>query len=198
MAHEEHELAEVSSTESDSEYRSVEQLWSGEPNQALVAYFSGETTPGTALDIGCGEGADVVWLAQNGWDVVGIDFAETAVERAKKRIADAGVTAEVLQRSFTEFARESQRTFDLVTCCYGQILANEESIEQLKSLVAPQGTLFIVHHNLQSDTIALPEWIAKNLSAEFTVVKLERFERDVRSGAGAHHKDDVVLKAVRD
>src|ERR1019366_507714 len=50
----------------DQRYASMEQVWSGQPNDALVS----ETTalqPGKALDVGCGEGA--VWLAEHGWDV---------------------------------------------------------------------------------------------------------------------------------
>lgn len=45
--------------------------------------------------------------------------------------------------------------------------------------------------------MALPRWIADHLSDEFTVTVVENFERDVRSGAGAHHKDDVVLRAEK-
>ncbi|MEU3861301.1 class I SAM-dependent methyltransferase [Streptomyces sp. NPDC028722] len=44
-----------------------------------------------ALDLGCGTGANAVFLAENGFDVVGVDFTEYALERARERAREAGV-----------------------------------------------------------------------------------------------------------
>ena len=46
----------------DERYSGEEQLFSGRPNGALVAEVA-DLTPGRAVDVGCGEGADAVWLA---------------------------------------------------------------------------------------------------------------------------------------
>lgn len=54
----------------DERYSGDERMWSGEPNPHLVAEVS-RLTPGTALDVGCGEGGDVIWLARQGWHVTG-------------------------------------------------------------------------------------------------------------------------------
>ena len=53
-------------------------MWSGRPNAQLVAEAS-RLTPGTALDVGCGEGGDALWLAQHGWQVTASDFADAAL-----------------------------------------------------------------------------------------------------------------------
>ena len=73
----------------DRRYADREQLWSGRPNGALVAEVAG-LTPGRVLDVGCGEGADAVWLARRG---LGRDRA-----RGLRRRAGAGGRARAGRR----------------------------------------------------------------------------------------------------
>lgn len=70
-------------------YSGEETLWSGNPNPQLVAEVSA-LTPGTALDVGCGEGGDVIWLAQQGWRVTGADFSANGLARAAGHAETAG------------------------------------------------------------------------------------------------------------
>jgi len=62
----------------DSRYADREQMWSGQPNGALVAEVA-VLSPGRVLDVGCGEGADAVWLATAGWDVTALDVSGVAL-----------------------------------------------------------------------------------------------------------------------
>ncbi|KOG87623.1 SAM-dependent methyltransferase, partial [Streptomyces varsoviensis] len=62
----------------DDMYRSRDQVFSGNPNPVLVAEAAG-LRPGQALDVGCGEGADAVWLARRGWRVTAVDVSEVAL-----------------------------------------------------------------------------------------------------------------------
>jgi SAM-dependent methyltransferase len=55
--------------------------------------FVGSHPPGRALDVGCGTGTNVVYLARHGWSVVGVDFAGRAIAKARRRARDAGVSA---------------------------------------------------------------------------------------------------------
>lgn len=57
---------------------------------------AGELTPGRAVEIGCGTGTHVIWLAQQGWDVVGADLSPTAIAQAEAKVAAAGVTCRLL------------------------------------------------------------------------------------------------------
>src|SRR4051794_928957 len=73
----------------EERYRSSDQIWSGNPNPRLVEHVA-ELTPGTALDVGCGEGADAIWLAARGWQVTALDVSTVALARGARAAADAG------------------------------------------------------------------------------------------------------------
>ncbi len=71
-----------------------------DPARDLRRLVEGEHAlkPGTALDVGCGTGRDVVYLARHGWVVTGIDDVPLALRRARAR-ADAAGVAVTLQRA---------------------------------------------------------------------------------------------------
>ena len=74
----------------EDRYRRRGRVWSGRPNPVLVD-FVGSLRPGTALDLGCGEGGDAIWLARQGWHVIAVDISTTALDRAAADAATAGV-----------------------------------------------------------------------------------------------------------
>jgi 2-polyprenyl-3-methyl-5-hydroxy-6-metoxy-1,4-benzoquinol methylase len=132
----------------DERYAGEAKVWSGNPNPQLVALASA-LTPGTALDVGCGEGGDVIWLAQQGWRVTGADFSAKGLARAAAHAAAAGVTDRVdwWQVDARTFAAGG-RSFDLVTTHYlhppdGGMVA---VTARLAEAVAPGGHLLIVGH----------------------------------------------------
>jgi 2-polyprenyl-3-methyl-5-hydroxy-6-metoxy-1,4-benzoquinol methylase len=132
----------------DERYSGQEKLWSGNPNPQLVAVAAG-LTPGTALDVGCGEGGDVIWLARRGWTVTGADFSANGLARAARRAEQAGVADrvdwwQVDARTFMA----GGRSFDLVTSHYlhppdGEIV---DVTRRLAEAVAPGGHLVVVGH----------------------------------------------------
>src|SRR6266702_6994197 len=71
----------------DERYRSARQVWSGNPNPQLIAEATA-LPPGRALDVGCGEGADAIWLARRGWSVVAADISGVALERGRQHARD--------------------------------------------------------------------------------------------------------------
>ena len=74
----------------DERYGSPGRTWSGEPNPVLVE-VAAQLSLGTALDVGCGEGADAVWLARRGWQVTALDFSAEGLRVAAAAAQDAGV-----------------------------------------------------------------------------------------------------------
>ena len=74
----------------DERYRGRgSEVWSGRPNGVLLAEISG-LVPGRALDVGCGEGADAIWLAQQGWQVTGVDISQVALDPRAHEIPSCG------------------------------------------------------------------------------------------------------------
>src|SRR5690349_13040548 len=65
-----------------------------EPHPAVVDTVRGLAV-GTALDVGCGDGVNLVWLAAQGWDVTGVDASRVGLERAAARAESAGVADRV-------------------------------------------------------------------------------------------------------
>ncbi len=193
----------------DSRYADREQLWSGAPNGALVAEVAG-LAPGRALDVGCGEGADAVWLARGGWDVTAIEVSGVALERAAEHARDAGVPVRWVHAGLVE-APFPPASFDLVSAQYPALLRTPDAAAEraLLAAVAPGGVLLVVHHAGMdthqahdsgfdpADYVSLP-MVAALLTDEWEVELDEQRPRVApEGGAGAHHTDDVVLRARR-
>jgi 2-polyprenyl-3-methyl-5-hydroxy-6-metoxy-1,4-benzoquinol methylase len=122
-------------------------LFGSEPNRFLVAEVAG-LAPGLALDLACGSGRNAVWLAQQGWSVVGVDFADVAIEQARELAAERGVEVEWLVADLGEW-EPPLGAFDLVVVLYLQLPAEELGpiLGRAAAAVAPGGTLLVVGHH---------------------------------------------------
>jgi SAM-dependent methyltransferase len=192
----------------DKRYADAEHLWSGEPNGALVAEIS-DLQPGAALDVGCGEGADAIWLASRGWRVMAIDVSTTALQRA----------AAAAERSHAEVnwtlaglldAPLLRSGFDLFSAMYPALLhtPDHDGERRLIGAVAPLGHLLVVHHadvDIEqakahgfdpTDYVSVGD-VALLLDEDWQVALDERRPRSVHAGAGAGHSHDIVLHAQR-
>jgi len=193
----------------DQRYTERERLWSGQPNGALVTEVDG-LTPGRVLDVGCGEGADAVWLARGGWDVTALEVSGVALERAAGHARDAGVAVRWVHAGLAE-ARLAPASFDLVSAQYPALLRTPDAAAEraLLAAVAPGGVLLLVHHagmetqppddgGFDPADYVWPSMIAARLDDDWEVeLNEERPRIAPDGGAGAHHSDDLVLRARR-
>jgi SAM-dependent methyltransferase len=136
----------------DERYRSAGALWSGDANAQLVTEAA-ELTPGTALDVGCGEGADAIWLAGRDWQVTAVDISGVALGRAAAHAAKAGAAiAERItwQRADVNDWVPAAASFDLVSAQFMHLFTAQRELlhRRLAASVALGGTLLIVSHDL--------------------------------------------------
>lgn len=190
----------------DDWYASTERVWSGRPNAALVDEVAG-LAPGRALDVGCGEGADAAWLAGQGWDVTALDVSRVALDRAELAARAAGASVRWLQAGLLD-ARLPDGAFDLVSAQYPTLLRTpgRDAERALLAAVAPGGVLIFVHHadveqaathGADPADYVSPADVAELLDDTWRVETDDRRPRDVPTGAGSHHVDDLVLRARR-
>ncbi|KHL03504.1 SAM-dependent methyltransferase [Sinomonas humi] len=135
-------------------YSERERVWSGKPNAALVREVE-TVAPARALDLGCGEGADAIWLAARGWTVTAVDVSAVALSRARQHAEDAGVTNRVqwLERDLGEWEPEGE--YDLVSAQFLHSpieLPRDRILRRAAAAVAPGGLLLVVGHT------AFPPW----------------------------------------
>jgi len=195
----------------DRRYSEQNQLWSGQPNGTLVTEVAG-LMPGRALDVGCGEGADAIWLAGNGWEVTALDVSGVALERAAMHARAAGVDVKWVHAGLVEAALEPA-SFDLVSAQYPVLMRTADATAEraLLSALVPGGVLLLVHHAGMETHPAhnggpdpadyvwpsmVAAFITDELKGEWEIECDEQRTRVApESGAGAHHADDRVLRA---
>ena len=195
-------------------------IFYGRPNPWLVHHASA-LPPGTALDVGCGEGADTLWLATRGWHVTGVDISPVALAHATRLAENTG--AQVAARTTFQQADAlhfvpPEARFDLVSAQYQHLpaAALTKLHRRLAAAVRPGGVLLLVLNaaphreperpDVPADVFATAEEMAARLDPAAWTIHAGRLARPVADPphpAGhthdhpAGHTHDVVLHAVR-
>ena len=186
----------------------ADRLWSGHPNGALVAGVEA-LSAGTALDVGCGEGADAIWLAAQRWQVTAVDISDVALDRARDAAADAGVEVDWVR---VDLPNEPLPTgpFDLVSVMYPafRLTPDGAAIHALLDAVAPGGTLLFVHHDFHGHDghrpsgfdpadYVQPDDVARHLADGWTIEVHGSRDRTRPEGSPGPNVPDMVLRARR-
>jgi SAM-dependent methyltransferase len=141
----------------EQHYGERDRVWSGRVNVQFADVVA-DLTPGRALDLGCGEGGDAVWLAERGWNVVAVDISDTALGRAAEAAGTRGVAdrIEFVQQDLSDGFPDG--TFDLIS---SQFLHSTVRLDRTSILakaaqaIRPGGLLVIVDHG------SAPPWASK-------------------------------------
>lgn len=209
--------ARWSGNEADWDHRySGEPLWSGNPNGTLVAE-AGTLSPGSALDVGAGEGGDAFWLAEQGWTVTASDVSQRVLDRIAAGAELRGLTVTCLHADANALDAFPRAAFDLVCAQYASIprTPDQRGVRSMLDAVAPGGTLVVVGHDLEHlrrpleidhdsrpfdpDAFVRVDDVAAVLAGSpgWEIETHETRPRPPGAASASHHVDDIVLRARR-
>jgi SAM-dependent methyltransferase len=184
-------------------YGAAERVWSSGPNEH-VAQIVSPLAPGTALDLGAGEGRHAIWLAENGWTATAVDFAEVGLERGRREAERCGVSEAItwVTADVRTWTPDPGATYDLVLIAYLHL--PEDVFTRAATWVAPGGHLVVVGHALRNLTEGVggpqdpailnsPDQLREKARG-LDILRCEEVERTTAEGATAI---DVVLVARR-
>jgi SAM-dependent methyltransferase len=189
----------------DARYAAVENLWASKPNRFLVAEAA-DLAPGRALDLACGEGQNAIWLASLGWDVLGVDYSQVAVAKARQRAEREGVAARFVCADLVEYEPERD-AFDLVLLFYLHIPSSQRASVHAKAsaALAPNGTLVLLGHDRTNltDGVGGPSdpdilYTAEEIAAELPGLVIEKATTVLRDVHGEDRDAiDTIVRARR-
>ena len=192
----------------EGHYRQHERPWSGDPNALLVAAIA-EPQPGRALELGCGEGGDAIWLAGQGWRVTAVDISATALQRMAERAEAAGVGDRVVGERHDLARTFPTGSFDLVAALYLHTpfdFPRARVLQEAARAVRTGGLLLIVEHASTAPwswnqdremRFPTPEEILDSLDLDRDQWQIERLAAPEREATGpggqtATVRDNVV------
>jgi 2-polyprenyl-3-methyl-5-hydroxy-6-metoxy-1,4-benzoquinol methylase len=180
---------------------------SEDPNPVVADLVAG-WTPGSALDVACGDGTNAVWLARRGWRVTAVDWSDAGLAKGRVRAGNAGAQIDWVQADLLDWT--PSEAFDLVTIVYLHLPPAERTAayEVAAGAVAPGGRLVIVGHDRTNliDGAGGPQdpallFTANELAARLTATHpdftIERAEAIRRDTPAARAPIDAVLVARR-
>lgn len=207
--------ARTSGQQADWEHRySGEPIWSRNPNGTLV-HEAGALAAGRALDVGAGEGADALWLAEQGWEVTASDISGNALARVAAEADRRGLVVRCLRGDAGDPDAFGTDTYDLVSLQYGSFhrTPDQRGLRNLLGAVAPGGTLLVVGHDLtplhhpvdvstqtrvfDPGAYVGADEIAAALDDTAWQIDIHGTRPRPPGAASTHHVDDVVLRATR-
>ena len=191
----------------DRRYAARELIWTAEPNRFLAAEVAGLPT-GRALDLGCGEGRNAVWLAEQGWEVTGVDFSEVALAKGARLAGERGVRVNWIPGDLRDYVPPPE-AFELVVLLYVHLSAPARAAVHARAAgaVAPGGALLVVGHDTSNiaeghggpqDPAILftPEEVSRDLPG-LEVERAQRVRRGVSTPDGEVDAIDALVRAVR-
>jgi len=193
----------------DVRYGGEELVWTSAPNQFLVSEVAG-LPAGRAVDLACGEGRNAVWLAEQGWQVTGVDFSAVGLAKARRLAALRKVEVTWVDSAVADWMPPPEG-FDLVVVFYLQLPqpVRSAALKVAASALAPRGNLLVVAHDRDNLTggfggppsvdvlYRVTDVTEVAEAAGLRVQRAEQVIRVVPSDSGPKEAIDTLVRAVR-
>lgn len=178
----------------DDHYRAGQPPWeTGSPSSELERVIAEqEIAPCRVVDLGCGSGINAVWLAQRGFDVTGIDVSTLAIQQARSRAAEVGVTIRFEQDDLLAPRGQYEPfPFFFDRGCYHAVRRVDAAayVRTLQRLTQPNALGLVLagnsgstHQPGQGPPVVSEEELRSELGAAFEIVHLREFEFDGTPG----------------
>ena len=201
-------MTSMSAADWDSRYRGSELVWGAGPNLWVERELA-PLSPARAVDLACGEGRNSVWLAARGWQVTGVDFSASALEKARTLAAGHRPPVVIDWQCADVTTVRADGAFDVAMLVYAQLPAEPRraAIRSAWDALAPNGILLVIAHhsdNLtdgiggpQDPTVLFSEIdVLADLLAIDDSATVELAERAARPVRGSEHPAlDVLVRA---
>ena len=181
----------------DLSYRFLKPDWdTGRTPPELIAEVERHRLQGRALDLGCGTGANAIYLAQQGFGVVGVDFSPKAIGLARRKAANAGKSVEFHIGDVTglDFLREP---FDLVLdlgCFHGLDADGRARYATHLARLTRAGSTFLLfafdRPMFRGLYGATPETVGRTFAPQFVL-------EEVKPGTNRHGRGTAWYRLVR-
>lgn len=187
----------------NAHYEASEEPWI-EPDVVLIAEVEG-MAPGKALDLGCGEGGVLLWLAERGWTVTGLDYAPGAIATFERLAKDRGLEVRGVVADI--FAYEPDDTYDLIYLGYIHVQPEERKrmLHMAAAALAPGGTLLYNAISRSGDgpapdfprpLLATPDEVIVDLDG-LDIEKAEVTTRTIEYAEGSFEGNGMIVRARR-
>jgi SAM-dependent methyltransferase len=162
----------------------------------------------TAVDLGCGEGRNAMWLASRGWHTTGVDFSAAGIEVAAARAAERNFTVQWEVADATTWQAHSP--VDLVVCAYLQLPEQQlrQALARAAEALAPGGRLLLIGHHVdnltegvggpQREDITFSLDVLADAVSPLVIESVERLLRPVATPDGIRQAVDATLIAHAD
>ncbi len=182
-------------------------VWTGKVNRHLAQWLQDHphVPIGAAIDMGCGEGGDAIWLASRGWRVTGVDFAQAAIDRARVAAQAARVHVEWVVADLRGWTTDQRADLVTVSFVHEALDIRTAVWRTAARAVADSGTLLITGHAPDVEGAPGPPPASRFTADEVLAVVGAQWSAEVREvrrdGIGRHAGHvvtDLVMSLTRE